>query len=401
MQTYTYTAISENGERRRGEVLANDEIQVADILREQNLLVTGIQLKPEVDILKRFDIFQSVPGTDLAIFTQQLATMIKSGLPITQGLGILREQTKNKKLKEAVERISHGLDSGSSLHRMLGEYPEIFDRLYVSLVRAGEVSGQMGEILEDLGNVLEQENEFKAKVKGALIYPVIVLFVMAAVMVVMMVFVIPQLSELYIDLDVELPFMTRVFMSASDIFLKFWWMTPIILGSVFLGYKYFANTLQGRYMIDETKMKLPVFGQLMFEAQLTSFTRTFSLLMSAGISMLDALDIAGETLKNIHLREAVAQSSKLVEKGQQLSETFRHNPIFPTLMSEMVAVGEQTGKVDEVLLKLSSYFEGLTTKRTENLSTAMEPIIIVILGIGVGVLVVSFILPIYSLTSSF
>lgn len=401
MQTYTYTAVTSDGDRKKGEMQAIDERQVADLIREQGLIVTGIELKREVDIMKRFAVFQGVSGNDLSIFTQQLATMINSGLPITQGLSILQAQTRSATLKKALDRIAQGLDAGSSLHHMLDEFPTIFDRLYVSLVRAGEASGKLGEILEELGIVLENENEFKAKVKGAMIYPAIVLMVMLGVMAVMMIFVIPQLAELYGDLDVELPFMTRIFITMSDFAVTYWWSVPTLLIGLYFGLKWFTSTLQGQYLIDDMKMKAPVFGKLLLHAQLTSFTRTLSLLLGAGIPMLDALDISGETLRNIHLREGVAQSSRLIEKGQSLSDTFRANQYFPPIMAEMVAVGEQTGKVDEVLLKISSYFEGLATKLTDNLSSALEPIIIVVLGVGVGVLVVSFILPIYSLTSQF
>lgn len=400
MQTYTYTTITKEGDRKKGEMQAIDERQVADLLREQGLIVTGIAIK-ELEFLKKLSLFKGVPGQDIAVFTQQLATMINSGLPITQGLEILQKQTRNGTLREALEKISGGLDAGSSLHRMMGEYPNIFDRLYISLVRAGEASGKLGEILDELGDVLERENEFRSKVKGAMIYPAIVLLVMLGVMVVMMVFVIPQLSALYEDLDVELPIVTRIFIQISDIMVALWWLMPIAAVGLIVFYRWFSNTLQGRYLIDEVKMKAPVFGKLALQAQLTSFTRTLSLLLASGIPMLDALDISGETLKNIHLRESMAQSSKLIEKGQSLSDTFRSNKFLPPLMAEMIAVGEQTGKIDEVLLKVSKYFEGLATKTTDNLSSALEPIIIVVLGIGVGVLVVSFILPIYSLTSNF
>ncbi len=401
MQTYVYTAVTKEGDRRKGELEGIDERQVAEILRDQDLIVTGIEPKPEYDLLKRLKSARGVPGTDLAIFTQQLATMINSGLPITQGLSILEKQTSNAVLKEAITKISQGLDAGQNMHHMLGEYPNIFNRLYISLVRAGEASGKLGEILEEMGDVLERENEFRARVKGAMIYPIIVLIVMLIVMLVMMIFVIPQLTELYEDLDVELPLPTKIFISMSDFFVANWYLIPIVTIGGILGYRWYSSTLQGRYLIDEIKMKMPVFGKLLLHAQLTSFARTLSLLLTAGIPMLEAIDISGETLTNIHLREAAAQSGKMIEKGRSLSETFRSSEKFPPLVAEMVAVGEQTGKVDEVLVKIAGYFENLATKATENLSAALEPIIIVILAIGVGTLVISFILPIYSLTSSF
>lgn len=401
MQAYTYTAVTQDGERKKGELQAIDERQVAEMLRDQGLIITGIEQKGEVDILKRINFMRGVPGTSLAVFTQQLATMINSGLPITQGLSILEKQTSNGTLKEAIGKISNGLDAGQSLHHMLGEYPNIFNRLYISLVRAGEASGKLGEILEEMGKVIERDNEFRARVKGAMIYPIIVLIVMLIVMLVMMIFVIPQLTELYEDLDVELPLPTRIFMGMSDFFVANWFLIPILTVAGIFGYRWYSSTLQGRYLIDEIKMKMPVFGQLLLQAQLTSFARTLALLLTAGIPMLEALDISGETLNNIHLREAAAQSSKMIEKGRTLSDTFRASEQFPPIVAEMVAVGEQTGKVDDVLVKISSYFEDLATKTTENLSAALEPIIIVILAIGVGTLVISFILPIYSLTSSF
>ncbi len=401
MQTYIYTAVTKEGERQKGEMQAIDERQVVDLIREQGMIATEITVKRDMDIMRRLESIRGVSGGDLAIFTQQLATMINSGLPITQGLDILQKQTRNATLKSAIEKIAKGLDAGSSMHKLMSDYPNIFNRLYISLVRAGEASGKLGEILEELGDVLERDNEFRQRVKGAMIYPAIVFLVMIGVMLVMMIFVIPQLSQLYLDLDVELPLMTRIFMTLSDLTIKFWWAIPAVAIGLIFGYKRFTTTLQGRYLVDELKMKAPVFGKLLLFAQLTSFTRTLSLLLSSGIPMLDALDIAGETFSNIHLREGVAQSSRMIEKGQPLSDTFRANKYFPPLMAEMVAVGEQTGKVDEVLIKVSQYFEGLASKMTDNLSSALEPIIIVVLGIGVGILVVSFILPIYSLTSSF
>jgi len=327
--------------------------------------------------------------------------MINAGLPINQGLRILAEQTENSYFAGVIQDLVQQIDGGASLFDALTSHEKDFGRLYVSLIKAGEASGNLDIILDQLADTMEADSAFKGKVKGAMIYPVIILIVMFLVLGVMFLFVIPQLSALYDDLGAELPAMTKVLIFVSDLFTGYWWLGIGIGVGGYFGMKQLTKNPDVARNLAEANLKAPVFGKLGAQVQLASFTRTLAMLLKSGIPLLEALDIAKETMTNQIFKDALNEAADMVEKGKPLSVAIKHYDIFPALLAEMLAVGEQTGKVDDVLAKISTYFEAQASQKADNLASAIEPIVMVILGTMIGFIVVALIMPIYSLTSSF
>ena len=399
MLTYRYTALNEQGAATAGLVEAADEHQAAEILRTRKLLITSLEVKRESDILNRLTGGGKVPAKLLAVTTRQLSTMITAGLPLTQALEVLSQQTKNKKLKQTLQDIIRDIDGGLSFSKSLAKYPSVFPRLYISLIRAGEASGNLDKILARLADSLESQAEFNAKIKGALIYPVIILLAMVGVIVIMMIFVIPQMAQVYESLDAELPFATMLLVGMSNLFTEKWYILLAIVGGAIYGYRWYSNTLNGKYVLADLYAKAPIFGKLSTEVQLTSFIQTLALLISSGVPILDSLDIAKETLSNIRFQEAVASIAQSVEKGTSLAQAVQKQTVFPIIVPQMISIGESTGKLDEVLEKVGKSFEEESSNTVRNLSTALEPVIMIVLGISVGFLIFALIMPIYGVLS--
>jgi type IV pilus assembly protein PilC len=401
MVTYKYTAIDQQGTPSTGEVEATDDHQAADILRGKKLLITSLELKREISFLDSLNGSNKASGKDIALYTRQLSTMVNAGLPLTQSLEILSKQTKSKGLQKALREVIHDIDGGLPLHKTLEKHPTIFPRLYTSLIKAGEASGNLDKILLQLADGLESQEEFNGKIKGAMIYPIIIVLAMVGVLTMMMVFVVPQMKGVYESLDAELPIQTKALVWFSDFMVSRWYVLIGIVGAIYYAYRSYAATLQGRYVLTDLKSKIPIFGKLGNEVQLTSFVKTMALLIASGVPILDAIDISRETMSNIRYQEAVATIGNGIEKGLSLSDAFARQPIFPTLMSQMVAIGESTGKLDEVLTKVGHTFEQETNETVKNLTTALEPLIMIFLGVSVGFLIFALITPIYGLLSNF
>lgn len=401
MITYQYTALNEQGVPSSGLVEAADERQAAEILRTRRLLITSLEAKRESDLLQMFNKGGKVPAKLLAVTTRQLSTMITAGLPLTQALEVLAKQTKHKKLHDTLLDIIRDIDGGLGFSKSLSKYPDIFPRLYISLIKAGEASGNLDTILKRLADSLESQAEFNAKIKGALIYPVIIMLAMAGVITIMMIFVVPQMKEVYEGLGADLPVSTLMLVAISDLFTKQWYILLAIIGAAVYGYKWFSKTLSGRYILADFYAKVPIFGKLSTEVQLTSFIQTLALLISSGVPILDALDISKETLSNIRFQEAVASVAQSVEKGVSLAKAVENHPVFPIIVPQMISIGESTGKLDEVLEKVGKSFEEESANTVRNLSTALEPVIMIILGVSVGFLIFALIMPIYGVLGTF
>lgn len=400
MPIFKYTAKNEHGESIGGKVEAKTIHHGVSILTQRGLLV--IEIKPLGD--ESFAYFKSLVGgvknDDLVNFTRQLSTMITAGLPLATALNILEEQSKPQVMR-MVTNLLKEIEGGNTFSMALEKAKDIFSRVYIQLVRAGEVGGMLDGVLERLAETMEKDKEFRAKTKGALIYPIIVILAMIAVAFVMMIFVIPQLTSMYKDFDAELPIATKVLIGISDFFVKFWWLIIGMAGGGVYLFKKFYSTENGERLVDSYLLRIPVFGILRQKIILTEFARTLSLLLGAGVSLMEALDIVGEAMGSVTYREAVAEARKKVEKGISLSQAISSYSIFPPILHQMIAVGEETGKLNDVLLKLSTYFESESEHAVKNMTTALEPMIMIVLGVGVGAMVIAVIMPIYNLTSAF
>jgi len=400
MPIYKYTARNEYGEKVAGKVEAKDRNQAASTLMSRNLLLIDLKSMSAASFSGLQAKLFGVSQDDIVNFTRQLATMINAGLPLATALAILQDQTKPA-MQTLVTKILKDIESGQTFAEALAEHPKVFSRVYIQLVRAGELGGVLDQVLDRLAETLEKQKDFREKTKGAMIYPVIVLIAMVVVAFIMMVFVMPKMTQMYQDFDAELPLPTRLLIALSDFSANYWWALLLMGGGGGFALRVWSQTEMGERKIDQWLMKIPLIGILRKKLILTEFARTLSLLLGSGVSLLEALDIVGRAVDSIAFREVFLGAKEEVEKGVSLSQALEVYEVVPRILPQMVAVGEETGRIDEILLKLAEYYERESEYAVKNLTTAMEPIIMAILGVGVGVMIVAIIMPIYNLTNQF
>jgi type IV pilus assembly protein PilC len=400
MPIFKYTAKNEHGDTIKGKVEARNENAAASILNTRSLIVIDVKPINDSALGALKGSLVGIKQDEIVNFTRQLSTMITAGLPLSNALAILAEQT-NAEMGGLVNELLRDIEGGVSFAAALEKKPKIFSRVYVQLVRAGETGGVLDQVLAKLADNLEKQKEFRGKIKGALIYPIIVVFALVIVGFVMMVVVIPKLTQMYDDFGSELPFVTQILIDISNFFVNFWWL--MIMGAIggFILFQNWRKTKLGEQSYDSFLLKIPVFGVLRKKVILTDFARTLSLLLGAGVSLIDALDIVSEAMENVIYRNTLKGVTKQVEKGESLSGALGVHKTFPPILYQMISVGEETGKLDDVLLKISMYFEAESEQAVKNLTTALEPMIMIVLGLGVGFMVIAIIMPIYNLTSQF
>ncbi len=399
MRRFNFKARSASGEIINGEVEALNPEHAAKLIKAQGYIVISIKPKMEIPIGFIRKIRDRVGFGDLTTFTRQLATMISAGLPITEALLILRTQTRGMMSKIVAEILSD-VEGGQSLSSSMSKHPEIFSKTYISLIKSGEVGGVLDNVLLRLADNLEKQQEFRNKVKSSLIYPAIIVVGMIIVAFVMIVFVIPRLTVIYEQFDVDLPFTTKIIISFSKFISNFWPLLILLLAVLAWGLNLYRKTEEGEKKIDELIFKIPLIGGLQRQIILTEVARNLSLMIGSGVSIIEALEVTSQVVKNHIISESLLDSKKMVEKGFPLAYAFsRHPDAFPFILSQMAAVGEETGKMDEVLAKVSHVFEVESDQKLKALASTIEPAILIFLGVGVGFLVVSIVLPIYNLTS--
>lgn len=402
MAFFNYKARDKDGEEALGVVEGPTVESAVKLLRSRELFVISIkETYKESGISNFMARFKRVGFVDIVNFTRQLATMIVAGLSLPDALTILRTQMTNPAFVRIIADLEHQIVGGGSLGDAIAKYPNVFSPIYIALVRAGESSGTLDKVLARLADTLESQAEFGSKIKGAMVYPVIIVVGMIAVVMVMMTVVIPKLTDLYKDFGIDLPVTTKILISLSTFFVHFWWLMIAGMVGLVVGFGKWRKTPLGELTVDSVTLKLPLFGELTKKVLLVEFTRTLAMLISAGIHILQGLQTLRNSLGNVLFRNAIDEIGKKVEKGLPLGETFAQYAVFPPIVSQMMKVGEETGKLDETLIKLSRYFESESEHMVRGLTTAIEPIIMVVLGVGVGFIVISVITPIYNLTSQF
>lgn len=400
MSVFSYTAKDLQGEYHKGEIETVDEHQAANLLRKKKLIVIRLKSvdKNSANPLDRF--LKRVSFSDVVVMTRQLSTMISSGLVLSEAIDILIDQQENGYFKTVLTGVSADIKGGIDFATSMEKYPNVFPPIYTRLVRAGQVSGKLDSILLQLADSLEKDREFQGKVRGAMIYPAVVSCMMLAVMLIMVFFVMPKLLGLYKDSGLKLPFITQVMITVANLLINFWWALLLVIIIGVLSFRRFISSPEGRSLFDKVILKLPIIGKIANLVALTNFTRTFSLLVGSGISILDAIRIVSNVVGNSAYRESLESSYKGVERGLSFSSQLIGSPVFPKVVGQMIKTGEETGKLDTVMAKLSSYFESETDNTLKNVTALIEPLILIVLGLGVGLLVVSVILPIYQLTTN-
>lgn len=398
---FKYKAKNQKGGFVNGLVDATSDKQAAILLKDQGLYIVSLTAQEQSLISQLTIKLSRVSFNDIVTFTQQLSTMLTAGLTLTDSLNILKLQATNPAFGKVVSNMLKDIEGGSSFSKALQKYPEHFSSIYISLVQAGEASGKLQEVFQRLATNLEKQREFRAKTKGALIYPAIIIIGMIIVVFIMMTVVVPKLTELYKDFGTELPPATVILIAISDFFVKFWWLLIILLWGGFVGFRAWKKTPVGARLWDRFVLDMPIWGNLKKQLILTEFSRTLGILAGSGIPILESLEIVGGAVDSVTYQDDLRQVARQVEKGYPLGLPISQNPDFPPILGQMITVGEETGKLDETLLKISNFFEAEAEQGIKTLTTAMEPLIMVVLGVGVGFIVISILMPIYNLTNQF
>ncbi len=398
---FKYKAKDNKGKSVVGLVEAGSDKQAVGLLRAQGLFIISLQ-PARSSVFSQFTFkLKRVGFGDIVSFTQQLSTMLTAGLTLTNALNILKLQATNPVLAKVIADILKEIEGGSTFAKALEKYPHYFNNVYISLVRVGEASGKINEVMARLASNLEKQQEFRAKTRGALVYPTIIVFGMIGVVVIMMTVVIPRLTELYKDFGTQLPLTTQILIAISNFFVHFWWLLLFILWIGIFVFRTWQKTPIGGRIWDRFILKLPIWGNLKKKMILTEFARTLAILIGAGVPILEALEIVAGAVESLNYQDHFKKIAKQVEKGFPLGIPVSQNPDFPPILGQMITVGEETGKLDETLFKLASFFEVEAEQGVKALTTAIEPFIMVVLGLGVGFLVMSILTPIYNLTSQF
>jgi type IV pilus assembly protein PilC len=384
-----------NNVKRKGEVIADSKENAIIKLKKQNINVLSIkQSAPPIEL----DFLNKVKPKDIMIMTKQLSIMLNAGIPIVSAFNILIEQIKHPKLKKIIRNIKENVESGSSFSNALKEHKDIFSDLYINMVESGEASGNLDVVLQRLVITMEKDLELKRKLKGALIYPTMVSIVAVGVIALILTFVIPTFSKMYADSGMQLPLLTRMVIGASN-FLRDYIIIILLILAIIIGAFVIAKkkSIKFRTYIDSVLLKLPLLGTLILKTSIARFSSILSMLTSGGVSILEAIDIGAKTSGNLIIENSLNKVKESVKEGSNLSEPISKAGIFPDMVSQMISVGEETGKLEDMLVKVSQYYEEEVDNSVKNLTTMLEPIIIVFLGVIVGTLVIAMYLPIFKM----
>ncbi len=396
---FTYNAIKDN-KRVTAKLEADSEESVLKYLRENGYFPVSVK-KSSINLAFLESKLNRVSFSDIVDFTRQLSIMLNAGLTLVDALDILKQQIKKPALQSLINNVDKQIKAGSSFSTVLKTYPNLFPNLYISLIKSGEASGKLSDILLRLADNLEKEREFKGKLKGALIYPMIVVFAMVGVMFVMITFVVPRMLSLYKDFNIELPIYTKVLLAVSNFSSAYWPIIIAVFALSAIGLRTYFKSPLGKKILDSTVLKLPVVSNIIKMAALVDSTRTLAILIGSGVSILDGLNIIIDTTNNTVYKESFKEVYRKVERGKSLGNALSSEQIFPPILVQMSIVGENTGHLDETLHRLSKYFEFESESAIKAMTTLIEPAVLILLGFGVAFLVLSVITPIYQLTSSF
>ncbi|MBU0710062.1 MAG: type II secretion system F family protein [Candidatus Omnitrophica bacterium] len=396
MNTYEYSAKDKNGYAVKGLLDANSDQEAAAMLHNKELVVLSVRQSTKT--AKKGKTGKNIKTDDLVVFSRQLATMIDAGIPLVHSLGILAEQTENPGLKTVVITLRQDIEAGMSFCDGLKKHPHVFSELFINMVKAGETSGMLDEVLDRLAAYLEKTAALVRKIRSSLVYPAVVVSMSMIITAVLLLKVVPTFANIFDTLGGRLPAPTRVLIFVSDMLRHYFiYIVGLSMAGGFLFKKYIA-TEKGRYNFDKIKLKLPVVGKLFSKLAVAKFSRTFSTLVKSGVSILNALDIVSKTSGNKIIEEAVLSSSKGVRDGEPISQPLSKSGVFPPMVCRMISVGEQTGQLEKMLTKIADFYEEQVDAAASALTSMIEPLVIAFLGIVVGGIVISLFLPIFKIT---
>lgn len=399
MLVFNYTARdSSTGKKIKSTVQADSESAATGLIRQQGLVPLDITLASGGSGLSKY--FNRVHIKDRILFSRQISTLINAGLPLIQSLRSVAAQTQSKPLKLVINEVISDVEGGSSLSASFARHPDVFNQVYVSLIAAGETSGTLDAAFERLATQQEKDADIIAKVRGAMTYPIIVLVIMAAVMGFMLVKVLPQVQTLYDSLPgTNLPLITRILLAVSNFIISYWWAAAIIVGVMVFFSLRWSRSIAGKRVFDKVKMKAWPFGPLFMKVYMARFARTGSTLVASGVPLLQMLEITGEAVNNVHIHDSIKRAIVQVKGGKSLAESLAGDPNFLSLVSDMLRIGEQSGSIEQMLTKVADYYEKEVDNQIKTISTIIEPVLMVVLGVVAFIIVAAVLLPIYGLAN--
>ena len=398
MATFTYSARpATGGDIKSGEIDVPTKDDVLAFLHKQKMIPVSVREKQKQIAFK---IGSGVSTKDVVIFTRQFATMINSGLPLVQSLDILAEQTENVWLRKTIQEVLYDVESGHTLADAMGKHPKVFTELFTNMVSAGEAGGILDTILLRLATFLEKNDALARKIKGAMVYPGVIFSVAGGAICILLIFVIPTVQTMFASAGIPLPLPTRIVIGMSQFLQAFWWLVIVAIIASIFGIRAAYASSGGRLVIDRIMLNLPVLGDLQRKAAVARFTRTLGTLVSSGVSILEGLEITAKTAGNRVIHDAVMGSRASIAGGETIAGPLKESGVFPPMVVQMINVGEQTGGLDEMLTKIADFYDEEVDQAVEVLLKAMEPIMIVVLGVVVGGMIVAMYLPIFDMINA-
>lgn len=384
------------GKKVEGSLQADNEKTVAKILKGQGYALLEAEVEESTDFFSK--ISGRITTKDKVIFSRQLSTLINAGLPLVQSLRSVLNQTNNKRLQSILNDVISSVEGGKAFAASLQEHPRVFDQVFTNLVAAGEASGTLDAALERIANQQEKDSELASKVRGAMIYPVIVILVMIAVVTFMLVSVLPQVEELYSGIPgARLPFVTRMLLAISSFMMSYWWVLVIVIAVLVFGTTKWARTIGGKQVVDKLKLNMWPIGSLFKKMYMARFSRTGTTLVSSGVPLIQVLDITSRSINNVHVEESIKHATEKVKGGKALSESLQGDVNFLDLVPNMLKIGEDSGALEKMMEKTADYYEKEVDNQIKSISTIIEPLLMVVLGVVAIVIVSAILLPIYGL----
>ncbi|WP_136604239.1 type II secretion system F family protein [Paenibacillus dokdonensis] len=401
MPSFYYEAADSQGKKIKGFYAASSKQAAINELKGKGFTLRSIVEKKQTALSTEISIGRAVKLQEFVIFCRQFATLIRSGIQVDQALSIMEDQTTDKKLKAAIIDVHDQIRNGHSLSKALAEHPKIFPDMFTNMVNSGESGGHLDDVLDRMADHYEKENKTIQKIKSAMTYPIILIFVAIGVVIFLLMSVVPTFASMFAEMGEELPLITRAVMSASDIILHYWWAVLIVVVGIIVGIRFYLSTDEGRYQYDKFKFQIPVFGPVFKKAAIARLTRTMSSLYTSGVAVLQTLDITSRVVGNKVISKVLLDSKQSLQEGKLLSEPFAKSGMFPPMVIQMVIVGEETGQLDSMMGKVADFFESDVDQSVDRLKAIVEPMMLLLVACLVGIIVAAIMSPMFKMYDNF